>query len=214
MKLYTNPMSPNVRRVRLTAAVLGLQLEEKKLDFAKGEQKNPEYLALNPNGAVPTLVDGDFVLTESRAIMQYLASKKPEMGLLPRDEQVRADVTRWQFWDSSHFSPQIGTVVFQRILKPMMGMGQLPPFRRRIEQASRRQAVRRRRLHDARGPHTRLFAHVRQAGGSAACRVPEHPSVVLAHQRHGRLEEDEPLSDDWIFSLRLPHNKAAAPWDR
>jgi glutathione S-transferase len=99
MKLYINPTSPNVRRVRLTAAVLGLQLEEKKLDFAKGEQKNPEYLALNPNGAVPTLVDGDFVLTESRAIMQYLASKKPEMGLLPRDEQVRADVTRWQFWD-------------------------------------------------------------------------------------------------------------------
>jgi glutathione S-transferase len=128
MKLYTNPMSPNVRRVRLTAAVLGLQLEEKKLDFAKGEQKNPEYLALNPNGAVPTLVDGDFVLTESRAIMQYLASKKPEMGLLPR-----ADVTRWQFWDSSHFSPQIGTVVFQRILKPMMGMG--APDAGKVEEA-------------------------------------------------------------------------------
>jgi glutathione S-transferase len=123
MELYINPMSPNVRRVRLTAAVLGLQFEEKKLDFAKGEHKNPEYLALNPNGAVPTLVDGDFVLTESRAIMQYLASKKPEKGLLPRDERARADVTRWQFWDSSHFSPQIGTVVFQRIIKPMMGMG-------------------------------------------------------------------------------------------
>ena len=82
MKLFYNPMSPNVRRVRLTAAVLGIELEEKKLDFAKGEHKNPEYLALNPNGAVPTLVDGDFVLTESRAIMQYLASQKPESGLL------------------------------------------------------------------------------------------------------------------------------------
>ena len=133
MKLYINPMSPNVRRVRLTAAVLGLELEEKKLDFANGEQKNPECLALNPNGAVPTLVDGDFVLTESRAIMQYLASKKPEMGLLPRDEQVRADVTRWQFWDSSHFSPQIGTVVFQRIIKPMMGMG--APDASKVEEA-------------------------------------------------------------------------------
>src|SRR5215469_12760459 len=123
MKLYYNPLSPNVRRVRLTAAVLGTELEEKRLDFAKGEHKNPEYLALNPNGAVPTLVDGDFVLTESRSIMQYLASKKPESGLLPRDEQMRADVTRWQFWDSSHFSPQMGTLAFQKVLKPMMGMG-------------------------------------------------------------------------------------------
>src|SRR5215831_6576528 len=124
MKLYINPMSPNVRRVRLTAAVLGLQLEEKRLDFAKGEHKNPEYLALNPNGAVPTLVDGDYVLTESRAIMQYLASKKPESGLLPRDEAARADVTRWQFWDAAHFSPQMGTLAFEKIIKTMMGLGE------------------------------------------------------------------------------------------
>ena len=124
MKLYHNPLSPNVRRVRLTAAVLGLELEEKKLDFAKGEHKNPEYLALNPNGAVPTLVDGDFVLTESRAIMQYLASKKPESGLLPRDEAGRADVARWQFWDAAHFSPQMGTLGFEKLIKGMMGLGE------------------------------------------------------------------------------------------
>jgi glutathione S-transferase len=124
MKLYYNPLSPNVRRVRLTAAVLGLELEEKKLDFAKGEHKSPQYLMLNPNGAVPTLVDGDFVLTESRAIMQYLASKKPEAGLLPRDEAARADVTRWQFWDAAHFSPPLGTLVFEKVLKGMMGLGE------------------------------------------------------------------------------------------
>lgn len=133
MKLYINPMSPNVRRVRLTAAVLDLEIEEKMLDFAKGEHKKPDYLALNPNGTVPTLVDGDFVLTESRAIMQYLASKKPESGLLPQDEQARADVTRWQFWDSSHFSPQVGTVAFQRILKQMFGMGE--PDAGKVEEA-------------------------------------------------------------------------------
>ncbi len=124
MKLYYNPLSPNVRRARLTAAVLGIALEERKLDFTKGEHKSPEYLALNPNGAVPTLVDGDFVLTESRAIMQYLASKKPESGLLPRDEAARADVTRWQFWDASHFSPQMGTLGFEKAFKAMMGLGE------------------------------------------------------------------------------------------
>ena len=124
MKLYYNPLSPNVRRVRLTAAVLGIDLDEKRLDFAKGEHKSPEFLALNPNGAVPTLVDGDFVLTESRAIMQYLASKRPDLGLLPRDEAARADLTRWQFWDSSHFSPLMGTLAFEKVLKGMMGLGE------------------------------------------------------------------------------------------
>jgi len=133
VKLYINKLSPNVRRARLTAAVLGLKLEEIALDFTKGEHKEPEYLALNPNGAVPTLVDGDFVLTESRAIMQYFASKKPESDLFPRDDQRRADVTRWQFWDSSHFSPQVGTLVFQRMLKPMFGMGE--PDAAKIEEA-------------------------------------------------------------------------------
>jgi glutathione S-transferase len=124
MKLYINLLSPNVRRVRLTAAVLGVELDETKLDFTKGEHKRPEYLTLNPNGTVPTLVDGEFVLTESRAIMQYLASKKPESGLLPRDEKVRADVTRWQFWDAAHFSPQLGMLFFQKVVRPMMGMGE------------------------------------------------------------------------------------------
>src|SRR5580704_2245129 len=133
MRLYLNPISPNVRRVRLTAAVLGLELEEKRLDFAKGEHKNPEYLALNPNGAVPTLVDGTFVLTESRAIMQYMASKKPESGLLPRDEAARADVTRWQFWDASHFSPQMGTLGFEKAFKAMMGLGD--PDQGKIQEA-------------------------------------------------------------------------------
>jgi glutathione S-transferase len=133
MKLFYNPISPNVRRARLTAAVLGIQLEEKKLDFAKGEHKSPEYLALNPNGAVPTLVDGDYVLTESRAIMQYLASKKPESGLLPRDEAARADVTRWQFWDASHFSPHLAAVAFERVLKGVFGMGD--PDQRKIDDA-------------------------------------------------------------------------------
>jgi glutathione S-transferase len=133
MKLYMNAMSPNVRRVRLTAAVLGIELEEKSLDFTKGEHKAPDYLALNANGSVPTLVDGDFVLAESRAIMQYLATKKPGAGLLPADERGRADVTRWQFWDASHFSPQVGTLAFQRVLKQAFGLGE--PDAAKIEEA-------------------------------------------------------------------------------
>ncbi len=123
MKLYHHPLSPNVRRVRLTAAVLGLELEEQVVDFAKGEHKTPSFLAINPNGALPALVDGDFVLTESRAIMQYLAAQKPESGLLPTDERSRADVTRWQFWDSSHWAPALGAIAFERVIKGFMNLG-------------------------------------------------------------------------------------------
>lgn len=134
MQLYMTPMSPNVRRVRLTAAALDLSLEETIVDFAAGEHKRPEYLALNPNGAVPTLVDGEFVLTESRVIMQYLASKKPASGLLPADEQTRAQIARWQFWDASHFSPQLGTFTFEKIIKPMMNMG--APDQAKLDEAA------------------------------------------------------------------------------
>ncbi|HEY4056846.1 MAG TPA: glutathione S-transferase family protein [Kofleriaceae bacterium] len=123
MKLYHHPLSPNCSRVSLTAAVLGLDLEHQLVDFSKGEHKAPAFLAINPNGALPALVDGDFALTESRAIMQYLASKKPEAGLLPRDERGRAEVTRWQFWDASHWSPALSTIAFERVMKGMMGMG-------------------------------------------------------------------------------------------
>lgn len=123
MKLYYHPLSPNVRRVRLTAAMLGLELEEQVVDFAKGEHKTPAFLALNPNGALPTLVDGDFALSESRAIMQYLVATKPESGLLPTDERGRADVLRWQFWDASHWAPTLGAIAFERVIKGMRNLG-------------------------------------------------------------------------------------------
>jgi len=123
MKLYMTPASPNARRVRLTAAVLGMDLNEQLVNLAKGEQRQPDYLALNPNGTVPTLVDGDFVLTESRAIMQYLAAKKPESNLLPREESARMDVIRWQFWDAAQFSPQLSTYTFQKLVKQWLNLG-------------------------------------------------------------------------------------------
>jgi glutathione S-transferase len=127
MQLYSNPLSPNVRRVRLTACVLGIELDERPLDFSRGEHKQPAYLALNPNGAVPTLVDGDLVLTESRAIMQYLAAQRP--GLLPDDARARVEVTRWQFWDASHFSPALGALAFEKVVKPLVGLGAPDPVK-------------------------------------------------------------------------------------
>jgi glutathione S-transferase len=120
MKLHGHPLSQNCRRPDLVAKHLGLDLEQVTVDFK--DLKSPEFLQLNPAGRIPVLVDGDFVLSESRAIAQYLAGKKP--GLMPSDERGRADVARWQFWDGQHFSSPLGTLAFEKLLKPMMGMGE------------------------------------------------------------------------------------------
>ena len=123
MKLYYHPASPNGRRAILTLRQLGLSAEEIVVEFARGENSSAEYTQLNPNQKVPTLVDGDFVLWESNAIMQYLASKKPEAGLMPRDERGRADMLRWQCWNMTHFAPAVGTFNWENLLKRMFGGG-------------------------------------------------------------------------------------------
>ena len=87
MKLHTAPGSPSGRKVQAVILHLKLDVQVQNHDFAKGELRAPEYLALNPNGSVPTLVDGDFVLWESNAIMQYLADKAGDQLLFPRDLQ-------------------------------------------------------------------------------------------------------------------------------
>ncbi|HEX7438615.1 MAG TPA: glutathione S-transferase N-terminal domain-containing protein, partial [Caldimonas sp.] len=95
MKLYSSPISSNARKVRLAASMLGIPLELVNIDLGKGAQRTPEFLAINPMGRVPVLEDGDFVLTESAAIMAYLADAKPDSPLYPRDPKQRADVNRW-----------------------------------------------------------------------------------------------------------------------
>ncbi len=124
MKLYHLPVSPNARRVLLTAAHLGVKFDEEQVvDITKGEHKTPVFMALNPNGMIPVLVDGNLKLWESRGIIQYLASKKHGSGLLGNDETTRADITRWLCWDAGHLAPQVFTLVFENMLKGLLGMG-------------------------------------------------------------------------------------------
>jgi len=123
IELFVFPPSPNAFKVLAVANHLGVDYALRWLDLRKGEQKSPEYAALNPNMKMPTLKEGDFVLWESNAIMQYLASKRPEMGLLPKDERARFDVTRWQFWDLAHWGPACATFAVEYLVKPAFGRG-------------------------------------------------------------------------------------------
>jgi glutathione S-transferase len=118
IELYAMPASPRAFKAIAVANHLGIEFTLRKLDLLKGEHKTPEYKALNPNQMMPTLKDGDYVLWESNAIMQCLAGKKPQSGLLPTDERSRLDVTRWQFWDLAHWDPAIETLLLENFIKP------------------------------------------------------------------------------------------------
>lgn len=123
MKLHTVPKSPNGRKVQAVIHHLGLDVETVYHDLFAGEQRKPEYLALNPNGAVPTLTDGEFVLWESNAIMQYLADKAGDDALFPRDERKRADIVRWQCWELCHFNRAFAALAFETVAKPRNNFG-------------------------------------------------------------------------------------------
>jgi glutathione S-transferase len=120
IELYVFPPSPRAFKVMALAEHLGLDVTIRMTDLLKGEQKTPQYAAMNPNMRMPTLKDGDYVLWESEAILQYLAGEKPDSGMLPQDERGRLDVTRWQFWDLHHWDPHCATFLFENILKPMV----------------------------------------------------------------------------------------------
>jgi glutathione S-transferase len=79
-KLYCCPESGNCYKVRLLASLLDAHLEHVELDFFKQAHKTPEYLAINPKGEIPSLVDGDRVFTDSSAILVYLAGTHPDRG--------------------------------------------------------------------------------------------------------------------------------------
>lgn len=123
MKLYFHPASPFARKSRIAAALLDSKLETQVVDIFAGEGQSPEYLQLNPQGKVPTLVDGDFYLWESNAIVQYLASQAADSALFPRDNRSRADILRWQFWESSSWAPACGVFIYENMLKSMLGQG-------------------------------------------------------------------------------------------
>ncbi|MEW6281631.1 MAG: glutathione S-transferase family protein [Candidatus Eremiobacterota bacterium] len=119
MKLYSFPPSPNHRKVAATAMHLGLNLDFEMTDLSKGDQQKPEFLAMNPNGMIPTLKDGDFCMWESNAIMVYLCSKVPGNTLYPADPTVQADILRWMFWQAAHWGRACGILLYENFVKRM-----------------------------------------------------------------------------------------------
>ncbi|XP_071107742.1 glutathione S-transferase 1-like [Haliotis cracherodii] len=105
IQLYHFPGSPACRSVRMTAKALGVPLELKQLNYHNKDHLSPEFTKINPDQTNPTIIDGDFTLWESRAIMRYLVGKYggENNSLYPRDLQKRAEVDRLLDYDLGVF---------------------------------------------------------------------------------------------------------------
>ena len=99
--------SVNVQKVLWCCEEMGLGYERREAGGAFGVVNTPQYRALNPNGLVPTIEDGGFVLWESHTIVRYLAAKHAAGSLWPQDLRVRAEADRWMDWKQTTFWPAI-----------------------------------------------------------------------------------------------------------
>lgn len=126
MRLYHHPFASNARRALLVAEQLGISFDLVELNLMEpGDRRRLEQL--NPNSKLPVLVDGDFVLWESCAIMQYLCDITPGQTLYPQAAQARADVNRWLFWISQHLGPALRVLVWENVWKGKTGNGAPDP---------------------------------------------------------------------------------------
>jgi len=124
MKIYwIKAQAP--RRVLALAGYLGIDVDFIEVDLPGGGLKTPSYLALNPNGKAPTMVDGDVTLWESSAIMAYLCTKVgSDMWPVQRPaEQI--EILRWLSWNDSHWSRAVGPFYFEHVIKPAFHLGEL-----------------------------------------------------------------------------------------
>jgi glutathione S-transferase len=122
--LFYSTGSQHSRRVTVLIHELGLDVALENVDVRPpgmgGHNSSAEFLAINPNGKVPVLREGDFVLWESNAIMWYLAERHGDTPLWPRDPQRKATIAKWQVWQAGHLSPAADGLMYEAFVRPMM----------------------------------------------------------------------------------------------
>lgn len=118
MKLYEFGPTRSIR-VRWTLQELGVDFDAITVNLAAGEHRRPEFLGLNPAGKIPVLIDGDLVLSESVAIVKYLAEKYPDRGLLPTSLRDRAELDRWLLFTATELEQPLWRITRHRSLYPV-----------------------------------------------------------------------------------------------
>jgi glutathione S-transferase len=120
LKIYATPLSANGRKVLAVSRHLGLNPEIHDVNVYRGEGQSVQYLAVNPSGKIPALIDGEFMLAESNAILLYLAEAHGGNRLWSNEAKLRARIAQWLFWESAHWQPTLiaflSAVVGHRLL--------------------------------------------------------------------------------------------------
>ena len=120
LKLYADPITVNCRKVLAGMDLMGVPFEHVHVDYFTGEHRGEAYCKLNPNASVPALVDGDFVLWESNAILAYVADKTGNSSAYPTDLRTRADINRWLLWEAAHWFPSCYVYLVEHCVKPLL----------------------------------------------------------------------------------------------
>lgn len=126
MKLYVFKPSPNCRKATSILCHTNSKdkVEIKWLDVPKGEHKNPEIGALNPNMYLPVVEDQGRGIWDSNTVMIYLAQKFGANDLWPQDEAERCNILKWMFWQAADWHPPVVTIIMENFVKDaLFGMG-------------------------------------------------------------------------------------------
>lgn len=115
LTLYHNPYSQHVRRVAALLEAAEIPYRPVHVALDDGAHHEPDYLAVNPNHQVPTLVDGTVQIHESNAILRYLCNKHELEDWYPEDPSVRASVDQWLDWNQCRLSPSVIGIVLNKV---------------------------------------------------------------------------------------------------
>ena len=121
--LHLNPLTVNSIKMLLICNALEINVDYQHIRLHKGEQHTQEFLQLNPDAKVPVLVDGDLTLSESNAILQYLAAKH-QSPLWPSSVAEQAKVLKVLFWQCNGFNAALGPYAHRRVVLPQWGFDQ------------------------------------------------------------------------------------------
>ncbi|WP_281558378.1 glutathione S-transferase family protein [Thalassomonas sp. RHCl1] len=120
LTLYYNPLTVNSIKVQLLCHALEIEVNYQHIALPQGEHLTRRFLEINPDGKVPVLIDGNQVLTESNAILQYLANKH-QSSLWPKEVLHQARVLKWLLWQVSDWQKAVGPFAHRRVILPHWG---------------------------------------------------------------------------------------------